>query len=98
MSAYQEEILTNTIRGFGYTDVWTFAREQARNLVLQKIRSYQNRIDYFQEKYGMDYGKFCAQFHTIETPLFEREDDSIEWETALAVIKFLQLQQEHPST
>jgi hypothetical protein len=78
MSAYQEQTLTNTIRGFGYADVWTFAREQVRNLVLQKVSYYQSRTDYFQEKYGMDYAEFCIQFHSIDTPLFEREDDSIE--------------------
>jgi hypothetical protein len=90
MSELQKQILTQTIQGFGYPDVMTFAREQALQRIREQIVHYQSRVRFFEEKYGMNYEEFCAKFHEIATPsLFEREDDSMEWEVAIAVIKNL---------
>jgi hypothetical protein len=87
MSELQEQILTQTIQGFGYPDVMSFAREQALQRIREQIVHYQSRVRFFEEKYGMNYEEFCAKFHEIATPsLFEREDDSMEWDTALDVI------------
>jgi hypothetical protein len=88
MSAIQEQQIIKTIHGLGYTNVWDFALKQAQNLVSEKIAYYQSRSDFFENKYGMDYATFCSQFHQIvRTGLLEREDDSIEWEVAIAAVK-----------
>lgn len=42
----------------------------------------------FEVKYGMNYSDFCRRFHEIEyVELFEKEDDSMDWEFALEVVK-----------
>lgn len=88
MSAVQEQQITKTIRSLGYTDVWDFALKQAQMLMREKIAYYQSRIDYFEGKYGMNYATFCEKFHQIRHPdLFEREDDSIEWDAAIAAVQ-----------
>mgnify|MGYP000346601391 CR=1 FL=1 len=85
MSVLQEQTLTDTIRGFGYSDVLSFAREQALRLVEQQIADYERRISAYEQKYGMSYNEFCAQFHELSSPsLFEREDDGMDWEAAIA--------------
>jgi hypothetical protein len=87
MSAIEEQTLTNTILTFGYTDVVSFAREQARNRLQQRIAYYQSRIDFFVARYGVQYEVFCQQFHTLTTPsLLERENDSMEWEVAIDAV------------
>lgn len=88
MSVLQEQTLTDTIRGFGYSDVMSFAHEQALRLVEQHIADYQQRIDVYEKKYGMTYKEFCTRFHEIASPsLFEREDDSMDWEAAIAALE-----------
>jgi hypothetical protein len=84
MTTVQNIALAQTVQAFGYTNVMAFAREQAMNLLQQRVAYYQSRVDYFTAKYGCNYETFCQQFHTFSTPtLFERENDSMEWETSL---------------
>jgi hypothetical protein len=84
MSTVQSTALEQTVQAFGYANSMVFAREQAMSLLQQRMAYYQSRIDYFTAKYGCNYETFCQQFHTLTTPtLFERENDSMEWETAL---------------
>jgi len=85
MSVLQEQTLTRTIRGFGYSDVMSFAREQALRLVERHIADYELCIRAYEQKYGMSYNEFCTRFHELSSPsLFEREDDGMEWEAAIA--------------
>ncbi len=84
MSIPQQSALEQTVQAFGYANIMAFAREQALGLLQQRIAYYQSRVDYFSAKYGYDYATFCQQFHTLQSPtLLERENDSMEWETAL---------------
>jgi hypothetical protein len=88
MSAVQEQQILKTLHSFCYSGVWDFALKQAQILVSEKIAYYQSRIDYYEAKYGMNYATFCAQFHQIAHPtLLEREDDSIEWDAAIAAVR-----------
>jgi hypothetical protein len=85
MSVLQEKTLTDTIRGFGYSDILSFAREQALRLVEQQIADYEQRISAYEKKYGMSYKEFCMRFHELSSSsLFEREDDGMDWEAAIA--------------
>ena len=44
----------------------------------------------FEERYGVDYADFCKNFHQLNYPLFEKEDDSAEWNADLKQLNILQ--------
>jgi hypothetical protein len=80
--------LSNTILSWGFASIQDFAREQAKNILQQKITYYQSQINYFEQKYGMAFGEFCDNFEAITNhTLFEKEDDSIRWESIILVLK-----------
>ena len=52
----------------------------------EMIKAVNNRtqtIEDFTLKYGMDYTSFCNTFHQLPQPLFEKEEDSSEWNAEL---------------
>lgn len=85
-------ILDNTIHSLGYTSLESFAREQVKNILNQKIAYYQSRIELYESKYGMNYIQFCEKFDEIKNhTMFEKEDDSMNWEVAIDLVKIYQL-------
>lgn len=81
------DVLLQTIRGLGYLSLVDFAREQAKGILEQKIAYYQSRIDFFEQKYGLDFVHFGEQFEQLKPySVLEKEDDSLRWETALDVV------------
>lgn len=79
--------LDRTIHSWGYNTVQQFATEQAKNILQQKIAYYNSKVDYFQQKYGFNFSEFCLKFNDIKNhSLFEKEDDSIIWETSEDVL------------
>ena len=81
------DVLTQTIQGLGYASLEDFAREQAKSILQQKIAYYQSRIDFFEQKYGLDFAQFSDQFaHIRPYSILEKEDDSLLWETAIDVL------------
>lgn len=85
--ANHTDVLTQTIQGLGYASVVDFAREQTKGILQQKIAYYQSRIDFFEQKYGLNFTEFCEQFEHIKPhTILEKEDDSIGWETAIDVV------------
>lgn len=90
-AANTPEIFTQLINSLGYTSVMDFAREQAKGIILQKIAYYKSRIDFFEQKYGMSFDAFCQNFEQIKQhSVFEKEDDSISWESSLDVVNAYQ--------
>ncbi len=90
-TANAPEIFTQLINSLGYASVMDFAREQARSIILQKIAYYKSRIDFFEQKYGMTFDIFCQTFEQIKQhTIFEKEDDSILWESSLDVVNAYQ--------
>ncbi|MGA0559061.1 hypothetical protein ACO2Q8_20560 [Larkinella sp. VNQ87] len=86
--AGNNDVLIQTIQGLGYASLVDFAREQARSILEQKIAYYQSRVDFFQQKYGFDFDQFSQQFDQIKPySMLEKEDDSMQWETALDVVR-----------
>jgi hypothetical protein len=84
--ANSQETLIQLIHSLGYSSVIDFAREQAKGIILQKIAYYKSRIDFFEQKYGMTFDTFCQSFEQIkQRSVFEKEDDSIVWESSLYV-------------
>lgn len=79
--------LDRTVQSLGFSTIEDFAREQARSLILQNMAYYQARIDLFEQKYGMDFSGFVEQFNVLgKYSIFEKEDDSLLWETAIDVV------------
>jgi hypothetical protein len=52
---------------------------------------YQSQINYFEEKYGMSFELFKSEFNKIKNHCTtEKEDYSINWETAIDVFQSYQ--------
>jgi hypothetical protein len=89
--ANTQETLTQLIHSLGYSSVIDFAREQAKGIIQQKIAYYKSRIDFFEQKYGMNFDAFCQNFEQVKQhTIFEKEDDSITWESSLDVVNAYQ--------
>jgi hypothetical protein len=81
------ETLSQTVQGWGYANIEVFAKEQAKNILQQKIAYYQSRIDFFEQKYALKFTEFCDKFSSIKNhSITEKEDDSMVWETSLDVV------------
>ena len=62
--------------------------EKAKNILQQKIAYYQSRIDFFEQKYALNFTVFCDKFSSIKNhSIIEKEDDSMIWETSLDVVE-----------
>jgi hypothetical protein len=82
------ETLSQTVQGWGYANVDVFAKEQAKNILQQKIAHYQSRIDFFEQKYALKFNDFCDKFSSIKNhSITEKENDSMVWETSLNVVE-----------
>ena len=86
-SAYPS--LEQVVQNLGYRSTDDFVHIQLRNVLEQKIAYYQSRIDYFQQKYGMNFKEFrervidkndsvLSRFGTIE-----KENDDNDWDNAI---------------
>ena len=82
------ETFSQTVQGWGHTNVDVFAKEQAKNILQQKIAYYQSRIDFFEQKYPLQFTEFCDEFSSIKNhSITEKEDDSMIWETSSDVVE-----------
>ena len=62
--------------------------EKEKNILQQKIAYYQSRIDFFEQKYALNFTEFCDKFSSIKNhSIIEKEDDSMIWETSLDVVE-----------
>ena len=86
----QSLALHETVEQMGYASVEDFALQQARDKLLQEINVCIKNIECFEEKYKMGYADFCKDFHKLPQPLFEKEDDSAEWNAELKQLTILQ--------
>jgi len=85
--------LDRTVQSLGYTTIQSFALEQAKNILQQKMAYYQSQIDFFEQKYNLGFDQFCIQFDVIlNHNIIEKENDSMRWETAIDVLKSYQLE------
>ena len=56
---------------------------------MTEINNCNQSIKKFTLKYGMDYREFCDLFFQLPQPLFEKEEDSAEWNSELFHLKLL---------
>lgn len=71
--------LNETIQQMGFDSVENFALEKAKESLLKDVAASMKKIAFFQDKYGMDYIDFCKQFQSLSQTVFEKEEDSAEW-------------------
>lgn len=76
------KILKNNIHHHGFSDVYSFAANQAKLLTLGKIEEYKNAVTFFQKKYKMPFKQFESKIKNSKVENFEREDDLLEWRFA----------------
>lgn len=82
--------LHETIHQLGFGSLEDFALAQAREKLLNEITICTANIEKFENKYKMDYADFCLHFNELQTPLFEKEDDSSDWNAELKQLNILQ--------
>lgn len=71
--------LNEVVQQMGFSSVEDFAMEKTKETLLMHVAESMRRIGFFHEKYGVDYIDFCRQFHSLPQSLFEKEEDSAEW-------------------
>ncbi len=86
----QSLALHQTVQEMGYTSLEDFALQKARADLLHQIAICQHKIEELERKYGVDYVDFCKNFHQLTQPLFEKEEDSAEWNAELKQLSILQ--------
>lgn len=82
--------LREAVQQMGYDSLEEFALVQAREKLLQEITICFRNIEQFEKKYGIDYAHFCKTFHQLNQPVFEKEEDSAEWNAELKQLNVLQ--------
>ncbi|GAB3022417.1 hypothetical protein [Spirosoma pulveris] len=81
--------LERVIQNLGYRSTDDFLHIQLRNVLEQKIAYYQSRIDFFQQKYGMDFATFRrlvvdkSDSSLTRFGAIEKETDDNEWDDAI---------------
>lgn len=86
----QSIALNEAVQQMGYGSVEDFALVKAREKILQEIKVCSQSIEQLEKKYGVDYATFCNQFHQLDYPLFDKEEDSSTWNAELKQLDILQ--------
>lgn len=80
--------IEKAVHDLGYESVNEYAKAKLQEEFQAEIVKKKAEITTFELKYGMNYSDFCRRFHEIENvELFEKEDDSMDWEFALEIVK-----------
>lgn len=86
----QSLALHETVQQMGYHSLEDFALVQAKEKLLHEISYGVQQIEQFEKKYRMDYADFCKNFQDLQLPIFEKEEDSSEWNAELKQLNILQ--------
>jgi len=78
------------LQQMGYHSLEDFALEQAKKKLLQKSSICIRNIEQIEKKHGIDYANSCKKFTQIQRPIFEKEEDSAEWNAELKQLNILQ--------
>jgi len=82
--------LQETVQQMGFDSVEDFALVKAKEKLLNEIAICTTNIEKFEKKYNFDYAEFCSKFQQLQYPLFEKEEDSAEWNAELKQLNILQ--------
>ncbi len=86
----QSLALHETVQQMGYSSLEDFALVQAREKLLHEINCCLRYIDQFEKKYEVNYADFCKNFQQLQQSIFEKEEDSAEWNAELKQLNILQ--------
>lgn len=86
----QSLALHNTVHEMGYESIEDFALQKARQHLLKEIIISRQKIEVFEKKYGIDYADFCKFFQQLSQPVFEKEEDSAEWNAEIKQLSILE--------
>jgi hypothetical protein len=81
--------LEEAVHQMGFNSVEDFALVQAKEKLLEEITECTSQIEKFEGKYGVDYADFCSKFHQLRQPVFEKEEDSAEWNAEIKQLHIL---------
>jgi hypothetical protein len=81
--------LHETVNQMGFGSLEDFALEKAKETLIKEVSNCMRRTAIFSDKYGMNYTEFCKNFHELSFPLFEKEEDSAEWNAELVQTQIL---------
>jgi hypothetical protein len=82
--------LHEAVQQMGFDSVEDFALIKAKEKLSNEITICTTNIENFEKKYGLDYADFCLKFHQLQQSLFEKEEDSAEWNAELKQLIILQ--------
>lgn len=82
--------LHEVVQHMGFDSIEDFALAKAREKLLNEIFTCTTNIENFEKKYGFAYADFCSKFQQLQQPLFEKEEDSAEWNAELKQLNILQ--------
>lgn len=81
--------LHEAIHQMGFNSLEDFALEQAKEKLMNEISICTENIEKFEKKYNIDYATFCLKFQELKEPLFEKEEDSSDWNAELKQLNIL---------
>lgn len=82
--------LKEAVQQMGFDSVEDFALVKAKEKLLNEIIICTTNIEEFEKKYNFNYVDFCLNFQQLQYPLFEKEEDSAEWNAELKQLNILQ--------
>ena len=82
--------LQDAVQHMGFNSVEDFALDKAKENLSSEMAVCLSNIKKIEEKYGMDYADFCLHFHELNFPLFDKEEDSADWNAEMKQLSILQ--------
>ena len=80
--------LQNNIHLLGFQDIYSFASNQAKLLLIGKIEHYLNTIKFYEKKHKMSFLEFEKELSKLKNKEnFEKEDDLLDWRFSIETIK-----------
>jgi hypothetical protein len=85
LNAKSEAILTS----MGVKDVNVFVLKQSKKILEEEIKEMQDKVDFYEQKYGMNYQEFIVRVMDKSDPvlskfgIIEKEDDDFDWDAAI---------------
>ena len=86
MQLQSKKIIENNIHKLGFSDVYSFAANQAKLFIFSKIEENKNIIIFLENKYKMTFKQFEKELKKTKQENFEKEDDLLEWRFAAEAV------------
>jgi hypothetical protein len=75
----------------GYASSTDYAVKKMQEELLRELKVCSDRIEVFEEKYGMSYLEFHMHFDQLtQVAQYEREIDSMDWRVELREMRFIE--------